>query len=86
VGTVLALASATLNTGATSTGACSQTGAVTLDDNTITVPTCLASATTTTLTGGTTTATTPDQQHNAGSTGTTPPGTPSRLFREATIQ
>ncbi len=67
VGTILALTSITMNTGASLSGrALAQTGAVTLDDNTITVPTCLA-ATATTTTTTTTTVT--------GTTGTTPPGT-----------
>lgn len=49
VGTILALTSATLDTGATVDGRVfAQTAAVTLDDNLITVPTCTAPTTTTT--------------------------------------
>jgi hypothetical protein len=65
VGTILALASVTLNTGATVDGRVfAQTGAVTLDDNVITVPTCSTApapttTTTTATTKPTTTTTTP---------------------------
>ena len=65
VGTILALASVTLNTGASVDGRVfAQTGAVTLDDNVITVPTCSVApapttTTTTTTTKPTTTTTTP---------------------------
>jgi len=59
VGTILALTSITLNTDASLAGrALAQTGAVTLDDNTITVPTCLAATAPTTTTTITTTTTT----------------------------
>lgn len=58
VGTILALASVTLNTGARVDGRVfAQTGAVTLNDNVITVPTCAALAPTTTTTAATTTTT-----------------------------
>lgn len=60
VGTILALASVTLNTGATVDGRVfAQTGAVTLDDNVITVPTCSAPTTPTTTTTTTTTTAAP---------------------------
>jgi hypothetical protein len=59
VGTILALASVTLNSGASVNGRLlAQTGAVTLNDNIITVPTCAATSGTTTTTAATTTATT----------------------------
>jgi hypothetical protein len=64
VGTVMALTSITLNTGTTVAGrALARNGAVTLDDNVFTAPSCITTATTTTLTatpasrGGSTTVT-----------------------------
>ncbi len=59
-GSILATTSITLNTGATVNGrVLAIAGAVTMDDNTITTPTCLASTTTTTsATTSTTTSTT----------------------------
>jgi hypothetical protein len=58
VGTILALASVTLNSGASVNGRLlAQTGAVTLNDNIITVPTCAATSGTTTTTAATTTTT-----------------------------
>jgi len=57
-GTILATTSITLDTGATVTGrALALGGAVTMNDNTITVPTCQLATTTTTAVGGTTTTT-----------------------------
>jgi len=58
-GTILALSSATLDTGATVRGrVLARNGAVTLDDNTISVPTCLAAPATTTTTAAKSTTTT----------------------------
>jgi hypothetical protein len=58
-GTILALASVTADTGANVQGRLlAQTGAVTLDDNSITVPTCSLATTTTTTTAAPTTTTT----------------------------
>ena len=57
-GTILALTTATLDTGATVSGrVLAQTGAVTLDDNQVAVPTCSTATTTTTTTPVTTTTT-----------------------------
>jgi hypothetical protein len=71
VGSILALTSATLDTGATVNGRVqAQTGAVTLDGNTITVPSCSATTPTTTTTAVGTTTTTA-----AGGTTTTHPVT-----------
>jgi hypothetical protein len=59
VGTILALASVTLNSGASVDGRVfAQTGAVTLNDNVISVPTCAALAPTATTTTAPTTTTT----------------------------
>ncbi len=70
-GTILALTSATLNSGAQVNGRVfAQTGAVTLDGNAITVPTCAATTVTTTTTSPTTTTTT-----SPTTTTTTPPTT-----------
>jgi hypothetical protein len=78
-GTILALASVTADTGATVQGRLlAQTGAVTLDDNTITVPTCALATTTTTVAPTTTTTlhkkpvtttTKPSSGHPKGSPG-----------------
>lgn len=78
-GTILALTSATLNTGASVNGRIlAQTGAVTLDSNNITVPTCAASSTsaTTTTTSGTTATTSGTTAINTGSNTTIPVGAP----------
>ncbi len=68
VGNILALSSITMNTGATLEGrALARNGAVTLDDNTITSPTCNLSAPTTSTTAAPSTTTTGwsnDDDHN----------------------
>jgi hypothetical protein len=59
VGNILALTSASVETGTSVAGrVLARTGAVTLDDNTITVPSCSTTGTTTTTVGGSTTSTT----------------------------
>jgi hypothetical protein len=76
VGTILALTSITLDTGASVSGRLlAQTGAVTLDDNSVTVPTCLAATTPTTTTTTTTpvTTTTHPKPVKKPTTGTTKP-------------
>ncbi|MHB2029021.1 MAG: ice-binding family protein [Acidimicrobiales bacterium] len=75
-GTILAQTSATLDTGATLQGRVqAQSGAVTLDDNTISVPTCSAATPTTTTTTPTTTTTTPTTTTTTPTTTTTTPTT-----------
>jgi hypothetical protein len=60
IGSVLASSSITATTGATIVGRLlASTGAVTLDNNTITTPVCAAAATTTTAAGGTATTAAP---------------------------
>jgi hypothetical protein len=79
-GSILATTSITLDTGATINGrALALGGAVTMDDNTITVPTCSLATTTTTSVGSTTTTTTAPGSTTTtttavGSTTTTTPG------------
>ncbi|MFA5775903.1 MAG: ice-binding family protein, partial [Ilumatobacteraceae bacterium] len=73
VGTIVALTSITLTTSATMSGrALARNGAVTLDTNTITRPSCVAAPATTTTTAATTTTTTP----TATTTTTVPQVTP----------
>jgi type VI secretion system secreted protein VgrG len=81
-GTLVALSSATLNTGATVSGQIiARNGAVTLDGNTITVPTCLAaSATTTTTTIATTTTTTASSPVTTTTGSVVPIGSPATGF------
>jgi len=80
VGTIMALASATLDTGATLRGrVLARNGAVTLDSNTITVPTCLASSPTpTSTTTAITTTTTTTTTKKSTTTTTTKTATPKK--------
>jgi type VI secretion system secreted protein VgrG len=88
VGTLMALTSITLNTGATVSGRMlARNGAVTLDDNTISVSTCAAvSPTTTTTVPSSTTTTVPSSTTTTVPSGTTtttpvvPVGSPSTGF------
>jgi hypothetical protein len=83
-GTILALASVTADTGANVQGRLlAQTGAVTLDDNAITVPTC-ALATTTTTTTTTAAPTTTTTLHRTVTT-TTKPGSAGTGSSSSTI-
>ena len=85
VGTILALTSATLNTGAKVNGRVfAQTGAVTLNGNTISVPTCSAATTTTTSSTGTTTTTHPTTTTTTKKP-VTKPGTTTTLATGPTI-
>jgi hypothetical protein len=76
VGTIMALTSATLDTGATVQGrVLARNGAVTLDANTITTPSaCTVSTTTTTTTAPATTATTPAGTGSIVTSGSTTSG------------
>ncbi len=77
VGTILALASITIDTGATVEGrALARTGAVTLDNNVVTLPDCLVTAPETTTTTTASATTTPAT--------TTPTTTPVSTTPEAT--
>ena len=85
VGTILALTSATLTTGANVNGRVfAQTGAVTLDDNTISAPICSAATTTTTSSTGTTTTTHPTPTTTTKKP-VTKPGTTTTLAPGSTI-
>jgi hypothetical protein len=85
VGSILALTSDSLDTGATVAGrVLARNGAVTLDDNQVTTPTCAATSSTTTTTAGGTTTTIPGSggtsttvAGSGGSTTTTLPGSGS---------
>lgn len=86
VGNILALSSITMDTGATLQGrALAQNGAVTLDDNTITSPTCNASPPTTTTTTTTTTSTTTTTAPAATTTTTIATGPTSQSSTTTTI-
>ena len=76
VGTIMALTSASVQTGAAVTGrVLARNGQVSLDDNTITVPTCTTTATTTT-TGATATTTGATATTTGATTGVIPSGAP----------
>ena len=86
VGNILALTSITMQTGATLEGrALAQNGEVSLNDNTITSPTCnVSSPTTTTTTAGTTTTTAGTTTTTAGTTTTTGVGATTTTARSGT--
>ena len=71
VGSILALTSASVDTGSTVTGrVLARNGAVTLDDNVIDVPACTAATTSTTSTGSTSTGSTSTPSAGTSSAGT----------------
>jgi type VI secretion system secreted protein VgrG len=85
IGSVLALTSITATTGATVTGRLlARNGAVTLDSNTITIPTCTAATTTTTALATTTTASGATTTTVPGATTTTVPGATTTTLAGAT--
>jgi hypothetical protein len=89
VGTIMAYASISLNNGVTVKGrALASTGAVTLINDTFTVPTCATSTSTTVTTQGTSKANAKTASPNGTSTGTGTPngtGTPSGTLGSGTL-
>jgi type VI secretion system secreted protein VgrG len=89
VGTIMAYASISLNNGVTVKGrALASTGAVTLINDTFTVPTCATSTSTTATTQGTSKANAKTASPNGTSTGTGTPngtGTPSGTLGSGTL-
>ena len=84
VGSILALTSASVKSGATVTGrVMARNGAVTLDDNVITRPSCSTPSTTTT--SSSTTTTSPSTTTSPGATTTTSPGATTTTVTPVTV-